>query len=357
MTDELSVLHVVVGHGLPAYFMNAVRSVREVAPGDSLLILDNASPDPGLRENLVQFAADDPMVETVLRGNNDVEANGKVGSLYEAYHVAFDYASSRGFDLVHLMQADFQLMWWDDDVVARAMSIYDHHPDCVNISTQILTRDELLGDEVSPSATEGVLALKNYGLTDTGLYHLGRWLSSGLTFGPSERAHSQRALQSGFEVLMHPWPTDAPIPWPAVIREGRQRGREVRTSERFLLRPLSPVKIAEIKGSGNQSWLEDVAVPWGWICLTPYWTTGVNSIDYWVMRSRDARRNGLFSALPRLELRGVSGKDRSRSARFDYCLPLFRLLIREPAREVHRRFSAWLSRNLSKRARAQNAAL
>jgi len=132
-------------------------------------------------------------------------------------------------------------------------------------------------------------------------------------------------------------------------------------SERFILKPLSPTEIAKIKVPGNQSWLEDVAVPWGWICLTPYWTTGVNSMDYWVMRLTDARRNGLFGAIPRLQLRGVSSKGQSRLPRFDYCLPLFGLLVREPLREVNRRVRAWLSSRLRSRksttAGAQNAAL
>src|SRR6266536_4608964 len=46
------ILHVVVGYRLGRYFLNAVRSVRAAAPGDPLLIVDNASPDPELRGEL-----------------------------------------------------------------------------------------------------------------------------------------------------------------------------------------------------------------------------------------------------------------------------------------------------------------
>jgi hypothetical protein len=50
MVDDLAwgsaptVLHVVVGHGLPRYFLNTIESVRATAPQDRVLVIDNASP-------------------------------------------------------------------------------------------------------------------------------------------------------------------------------------------------------------------------------------------------------------------------------------------------------------------------
>jgi len=44
--------------------------------------------------------------------------------------------------------------------------------------------------------------------------------------------------------VCHPWPTDAPIPWPAVVRNGAERGRQVVTGKPFLIKPLSAAEVA-----------------------------------------------------------------------------------------------------------------
>jgi Glycosyl transferase family 2 len=329
-----SVLHVVVGHGLPRYFLNTVRSVRAVAPDDRVLVIDNASPQAGLRAALQRLADEDPRIDLISRTSNELQ-NRKVGGLYQAYAMAFDYALAREFDLLHLLQGDFQLMWWDADLVARSCDLFAARPHCVNILMQFLSRDKRLTDDLAP-AGGGLTRLRNYGLTDTGLYHLGRWRDLAMEFGASERAHARRYLDEGLEVLCHPWPTDAPIPWPAVIRNGRQRGREVVTGQPFLLKPLQPEEIASVKAGGV--WLEDLCIPWGWICATPMWVSGLDSIDYWVMRYRDAKKNGWRHFLPRPEFRGVRGAGwRALAGMRRYRPTLSGLLVGAPVREIRRR--------------------
>jgi hypothetical protein len=304
MSDQ-KVLHVVVGHGLTTYFLNAVRSVRAASPGEHVLVIDNASPDPELRAELKRIADEDDLLDVILRQENDIRQNKKVGSLYSAYEMAFDYATARGFDLVHLIQGDFQMLWWDTEFVAKSMEIFDLHPQCVNIQTRIFSRDQLLTDDLDAPGADGAARLRKYGLTDTGLYHLGRWQARDMHFGPTEREHAARYLGEGLEALCHPWPTDAPIPWPAVIRNGVQRGREVVNGKPFLIKPLPGEHIARIKTGASGVWREDLCIPWGWACVTPMWDTDLDSIDYWVMRYRDARKNGIRHLFPRVERRGI----------------------------------------------------
>jgi hypothetical protein len=335
------VLHVVVGHGLTRYFLNAVRSVRAAAPVDELLVIDNASPGTELRDELWRLADEEEKMRLVLRTSNDVRRNRKVGSLYAAYEVAFEDAISRGFDYVHLLQGDFQMLWWDAELISRAADIFDARPDCVNIQTQLLSRDKVLAGELTPVGTQGLLKLRNYGLTDTGLYHLGRWRNRAMQFGHAEKGHAAQYLADGYEVICHPWPADAPIPWPAVMRDGKRRGREVPTSKPYLLRPLAPEEVAALKRASGQPWLEDYCVPWGWVCASPMWVTGLDSIDYWVLRYRDAKANGLRHALPRPELRGVERTDRRGPLRiYRYRPSLFRLLVGVPVYEFARRMRA-----------------
>jgi len=332
------VLHVVVGHGLPRYFLNAVRSVRDSVPRDEVLVIDNASPDRSLRQQLVRMAEADGHMDVVLRNVNDIRLNGKVGSLYAAYEVAFAYALDREFDLIHLIQGDFQMLWWDADVVKKSMDLFGAHERCVNIQTVLLSRDKLLTDEIGESSTPGVFKLLRYGLNDTGVYHLARWRALGMKFDEDEDIHARRYLDEGMEVLCHPWPTDAPIPWPAVIRAGRPIGREVSTGKLYLLRPVSVEGIAELKRPGQRTWLEDICIPWGWLCLTPMHTTSVDSIDYWVFRYRDAKRNGPSRVFPRLEKRGVSWRQLACSRPpFQHRPPLAQLFVAVPCRELWRR--------------------
>lgn len=337
VTGVPTVLHVVVGHGLATYFLNAVRSVRAVSPRDHVLVIDNASPDPALRAELQRAADADELMDLIVRSANDTRQNAKVGSLYAAYETAFDYAISRGYEFLHIIQGDFQTLWWDPELVMRSLLLFTTHPQCVNIQLQMYSRDMQLTDDLEPPAPDGTAKLRKYGLTDTGLYHLGRWQEWGIRFGESEQEHAKRYLREGLEVVAHPWPTDVPIPWPAVVRNGAQRGREVFTREPFLIKPLSAEQISALKTGPGTAWREAFCVPWGWACATPMWATDLNSIDYWVMRYRDAKKNGIRHLFPRMDLSGIPRADRlKRIGRYPHRPSLFQLFIACPARYVAR---------------------
>lgn len=329
------VLHVVVGHSLPGYFLNAIRSIRALAPDDDVLVVDNASPERQLIDDLRELAAVEVRVNLLLRPTNEISANGKVGGLYLAYGEAFDYALARDYDYVHILQSDMQLLWWGAEFMDQAASLYQEFPHCVNIHTMALSRDKALTDELAPTQREGTMSLRGFGLTDTGLYDLARWREREMTFHASERSHATHYAAQGLVVLCHPWPSDAQIPWPAVIRGGRRRGREVTSSAPLLLRPLSPETIKRVTSVPDRAPLEDVCLPWGWLCLSPMWTTGLESIDYYVLRYRDLRRNRLKAARPRLvgEGRGPLRLRLLLPHRPSFAL----LLVLQPLREVRRR--------------------
>jgi hypothetical protein len=336
-----SVLHVVVGHGLRTYFLNAVRSVRDTAPNDEILVVDNASPDAALRVELGCLAAEDPHMRLLLRDTNDL-TNGKVGGLYDAYRDAFALAIEEGFEYVHLLQGDMQVLWWDDTVIARAAELFDSNVRCVNVFTCLFTSNRAYSDDLDHSVHHEPTRLRHYGLTDTGLYHLGRWKELEMAFAGDESEHARTYLEQGFTVLCHPWPTDAQIPWPAVVRRGVQSGKEIFPVRPFLLRPLSADAVAELH-KRDWTWLEDVCVPWGWTCLKPMWTTDLGP-DYWAARRQDAIKHGLLSSRPRWERRGLDGGHRHPFWRQQYRPPLVNLFILVPLRVVISRLTRRLSR-------------
>jgi hypothetical protein len=273
-------------------------------PAAPLLVIDNASPQEDLRRRLATIAAADPSMELVLRTENE-SANGKVGGLYHAYRIAFDRAASWGVGFVHLMQADMQLLWWDEDTMKCARSLFNRHPNCANLYTTALSRDHWLGDGIAADPRTGDTVLTRYGLTDTGLFDLERWRRFGLEFENVEEAHGTLALQAGMQVVVFPSPTEVQVPWPCVTRGGRQRGREIRTRKEFLCRPLTAQEVRSLKAATSPVAIEGVCVPWGWYCLSPMWVTDLDNPYYFALRRRDAALNGWRHAFPRWVTAGL----------------------------------------------------
>jgi hypothetical protein len=301
------VLHAVVGHKFPAYFTNAVRSVLLMTGSDDVVVVDNASGLPALTREFEQLAEREPRVRLLPRETNDISRNAKVGGLYDAYNEVAGYALREGYDYLHIIQNDMQVVWWDESVIQRATEIFAEYPECVNICTLARSRYTALGGNLE-YVKPGLALLQNYGLTDTGLYHLERWRKHGMCFLDSEYAHSRKYLGLGLRVFFHPLPAVAFIPWPAVVRGGRVKGREIHPVREFILRPLTPDEIIQLKLAAEPELTENIAIPWGWTCLTPYWATDLRTIDYWVGLYRDLRQRGWRAARPRWERRGLAGR-------------------------------------------------
>jgi hypothetical protein len=298
-------LHVVVGHKFPIYFENATNSVLRMTSHDDILVIDNASNEPDIIRRLKELASAEPRVRLVLRTTNDLSRNTKVGGLYDAYNEAMTCALDQGYDYVHIMQHDMQMLWWDESVMRHAREIFAEYPECVNISMLIQSRLLLLSDQLDYLKPKLAL-LSRYGLTDSGLYDMTKWRAREMRFSDSETAHALKYLQEGLKVFCHPLPTVVQIPWPAVVRSGKVVGHEVEPRQEFLLRPLSAPEITYVKESTDPVWSEDVSIPWGWTCLTPYWTSDLRTINYLVFLYRAIRLHGLRAAWPRWERRGLA---------------------------------------------------
>lgn len=301
---EEEILHVIVGHGLPELFTNTLRSFRAVCPKGRLLVIDNASPQASLRQALEAWGGADPLTEVVLRERNEL-SNAKVGALYQAYRLAFATASEQGFRYVHLLQGDMQLMWWDDDARAKIAELYRRHPRCVNVHTRAFSTDRTLMGDLAVDEASGDAVIPAYGMTDTGMVHLERWARFGMEFSASEEETAADALARGLEVVVSPWPTEIPVPWPAVVRRGRQVGREVHTKMPYLCRPLEADQVDAIKTATYPVSWENICVPWGWACLAPMSETDVSKWYYLNYRRHDLTANGWRRGRPRLVTEGL----------------------------------------------------
>lgn len=330
------VLHAIVGHKFPGYFSNAIRSALLMAPNDDILVVDNASRSPALKHELNSIGAREPRMRVIFRESNDTTRNKKVGGLYDACNEIVEYALHNGYTYLHIMQHDMQFIWWDSTIIETAEKIYDKYPECVNIRTAALPRHSMLSDDIEYIDPK-LIYLSNYGLTDTGLYHLSRMREGSVRFGGSEGEHAKRYLDQGLRVFCHPLPTVAPVPWPAVVRSGQVKGHEIQPRHEFLLRPLSPSEISRVRDSAQWLWLEDVCIPWGWTALLPFWDTSLNTIDYWVYRYRDIRAHGLRASWPRWDRRGLADGTPLRRVQRRPQFGLLQVIILPPWHEFRRR--------------------
>ena len=308
---------------------------------DDIIVVDNASNLPKLTRELQSIADKEPRVRLLLRESNDISRNSKVGGLYDAYNEIVSYALQQSYDYLHIMQNDMQMLWWDNSVIRRAREIYAEYPECVNICTFAQPRYSLFLSGSVEYVKPDLAFLQGYGLTDSGLYDLERWRRLDMRFLHSEKAHSQKYLMQGLRVFFHPQPMVALIPWPAVVRSGRVVGREVQSTQQFLLRPLTPSETSQVKEATELIPLEGLAVPWGWTCLTPYWVTDLRSINYWVYLYRDMRDRGLRAAWPRWERRGLSGVGSLRQIQRRPRFGLLPVIVQPVWHALRRRLTAW----------------
>src|ERR1700744_5767561 len=160
------VLHAIVGHQFPVYFINAVKSVLLMTGNDDIIVVDNASNLPSLTRELQSIADKESRVHLVLRETNDISRNAKVGGLYDAYNEVVSYALQRGYDYLHIMQNDMQMLWWDDSIMPRAREISAENPECVNICMSALSLYSTLAGDLEYVKPKLVL-LQDYGLTDS----------------------------------------------------------------------------------------------------------------------------------------------------------------------------------------------
>lgn len=304
---EADILHVVVGHGLPMLFLNTIQSFHSVIPTARLLVIDNGSPQSSLHRDLVDCCDSNAATELVLREGVGAR-HAKVGTLYDAYQLAFEIARCQSLSYVHLVQGDMQLLWWDDDVVRRIGELYARHPRCVNISTKAFPRDRYLMKDVVVDQPSTDYVIPAYGMTDIGFFHLRRFDQLGLRFETSEEVTAAKALERGLEVVNSPWPTEVAVPWPAVVRRGRQRGREVRSQKPLFCLPLDADRIASIKASTRPVTLEQLCVPWGWSCLSPMFESDLGDWCYLNYRRHDLQQNGWVHGSPRWVTSGLDRK-------------------------------------------------
>lgn len=297
-----SLLHVIVGAGIPTYFHNCIDSVLRHSRLPILSIYNSLSQEDSDRFHTLKQRIETSQVSFL---ENSEKMGSKTGSLYLAYNEALDFAERNGFDFVNLIQSDMQVFFWDDSSVRTAIEIFARRPEKTgqfvsNIFTQMPQRGKRLDyfSIWSPDPIRGYLSCP--GQSDVGIFKVQDFRKTRGEFTASEKANSTLVAKAGGHVVLHPKPFLSPIPFPLTVRNGRVP----RMSPRFAQRqpPLLEVfaEVPEFNLSTENFrpvFMEDIVRPRYGRTLTPYWPSSTEGKHWISIRLRWARitRKSIFA--------------------------------------------------------------
>lgn len=294
-----SLLHVVVGAGLPGYFLNALRSVLLVATEDVLTIYNSISPDD--KPDLAALRDEFPgrIVGSILGDN---EGHPKVGALYSAYNRGLAFADGR-YTYVSFMQGDQQMMYWPTDVVLQLGHRFRWVGNAGERVFAVTSSMRCLGafgieaaqSSLGPPLDEPVRSgrfRQSRAVSDVAIYSLRLCRQEKFSFEGDEGSLSRVMVARGFGMTQLDQSCLAFLPWPATVRRGRRRGREVVAPDGTLLLRIRGIGGPRIGGlpEGQREWQEHGVVPNFYRTLYPYWPTDIIR-PKWIWRRRSLTRS------------------------------------------------------------------
>lgn len=213
-------LHVVVGAGNVPYFCNAIESILSNQAGDVFAVYNITCPEDSRNLAAATEKLNLGVVKLVIQPNS---LSGRTGSLYDANNLGLRYAIGK-YRFVSFVQADMQLMWWDD-VILDATEDFLAKTSCRGAS--FYTQLPILGKHPDPyqrwKTQSGEIWPSVRGHVDVCLLPIFESFNRGFSFSGSERELSEKRTREDALVFLHPFPFIAPIPFPETIRDSKAR--------------------------------------------------------------------------------------------------------------------------------------
>jgi len=285
-------VHVIVGAGVPEYFSNCLDSVSRHSSHD-VLGFYNWVDDLDLRA--ASEIAQKRISEKVKISLQPNVQGDRTGSLYDAYNQGIDRALGE-YRYISFIQADMQMMWWNDRIIAACDSIVDRFQEDnagkMCFFSQIPVRGKREDYYSNWRDNEGRFTLPKPGAVDVAIYTLDSIFAEGFRFGGSEEDFSAQCAKYGVHLSLLPYPFLAPIPFPETVRQ-KKRPRS-RRSERELsemvVSPLGKKMVDFERETFHPLFMEDFVWPNGWRVLTPYWPSDTLGTEWLRIRFRQARQ-------------------------------------------------------------------
>jgi hypothetical protein len=261
------------------------------SPESRLTVFDDDSDDAYTREVLGRVDAE-IIASDADRSSPSVEHHH--GRLFDNMNRALDMAQSRGIELLHLVQEDFQLVRREPEIFGIAAQLMAH----VDASQVTLHFWKRLGTHKFRVLPDREGYISGPGMGDVGIFPVERLTQRGFRFGQSEAASSELALQLGLRAYSVADPVLARVPWPMHARFRALRGGMRGTHAPLLVKPLGDREINALKKREliRLPFGEDYCEPWGWRCWKPY-PTGPSYRSWLKQILANARNNRSLNGL------------------------------------------------------------
>jgi len=275
---ENKVAHGIVGWNYVDYLSNAIDSIICYRISDEplfVIITGGKSEDFDLIVDKYKHTTKVYISEI----HHDSQYASKTGSLYHGYNQLFAQVKNNGFQYLNLIQSDIQLLWWDQEIIAHYIMIFENFKNSIQVYTGFPKRGTNPGvyktDLRDYKILQGNVVIHfQVGLSDWGFFDLDRWSARDLSWSGTEESMSADAHKKGIVSPLSRIPCAADIPWPAVIRGGCEIGTPIKRTEMLLVKGAYEDALIKLKATKTGAlWAEDWVKSWGWWALEPTWNT------------------------------------------------------------------------------------
>ncbi|MDA8862983.1 hypothetical protein N9H87_02030 [Pontimonas sp.] len=289
-TSEIA--HVIVGAGNIPYFVNALRSVKLLEAGDIFAAYNwvdsNDFKNLAESENSVMG-----YVKSLEVRRND--GSQRTGSLYEANNALLAQLRGR-YRFVSFMQADMQLMWWNNRILETAENLIPEIRDNTEVVT-FYTQLPVLGKHAFPYNGWSRDAERNayfaYGHADVCLVPLFDGLNQDFSFRSTEKHMIREARRKQSRIFWHPYPFLSPIPFPITVRSQKKSlAASIPNFSEPILKVAPSYELDFSAPEFHPFSMEVSTVPNRWSVSYPFWPSDVDT-SLWIQRRVDyVRRFG-----------------------------------------------------------------
>lgn len=285
----------VVGAGIPSYFSNCLRSISQHSTHDVLAFYNWVDDDDYREVYEIAKQYESTSVRISLQRN---VLGRRTGSLYDAYNQGIELALGK-YRYASFIQADMQMMWWSDRILSTCDSIINSCQGANSEKFCFFTQIPVQGKREDYYAewrdNDGGFKRIRKGAVDVGIFTVNSIFNQGLRFEGTENEFSEGCVKHGVNLILHPYPFLAPIPFPLTVRERQlqRQKRNPRTNNPEMVRsPLAREVINFEKDSFHPLFMEDLVWPNGWKTLTPYWPSDTLGPEWFRIRFRKSRAEG-----------------------------------------------------------------
>lgn len=267
-------LTVVVTFNLPGCLINFVKSYLTYCDLGELLVVDNQSTDPQLR-NFINSIQSERIIVKIMDIPNCNDQ--KVGGLYQANNFALEYAKKENYKYILFCQDDMQFFRFDRNLELNLEILYSDSTTSMVNPTVMKGVDERFfkGYKWNPNIKSWICL--DYAVIDVAIISIQWAIKNDFKFLNSEAESSMALNKKKYFVAVLNEPFLVYLPWPPVRRYGLIVGKDLPISNELFFSPIKRINLIK-EGQGVEippPTIYECCMPNYAKVLQPYWYTDI----------------------------------------------------------------------------------